>query len=86
MDKYELIHEDTVSFDGRTLYRIKSLRDFGCVKKGELGGYIEKEYNLSHEGNAWVSGDARVYENARVYGNAWVYGNASVSISVINII
>ena len=43
---------------------------FDYVAKGELGGYIEKEKNLSQEGDAWVSGDARVY------GNAWVSGDA----------
>jgi carbonic anhydrase/acetyltransferase-like protein (isoleucine patch superfamily) len=49
------------------------------VASGDLGGYIEKETNLSHYGNAWVSGNARVYENAMVSGNAEVYENAWVS-------
>ena len=35
----------------RTVYRIKALRDFGDVKTGQLGGWIEKESNLSHDGN-----------------------------------
>ena len=30
----------------------------------ELGGWIEKESNLSQDGDAWVCGDARVYGNA----------------------
>lgn len=64
---------------GIELFRIKALISFGNVKKGELGGYVEKEENLSHSGNAWVSGDARVYGNAEVSGNAEVYGNAWVS-------
>lgn len=54
------------------------MRDFGSVKTGEFGGYIEKEENLSHFGNAWVSGNAWVFDNARVYDNAWVFGNAEV--------
>ena len=78
MKKYEFTGEVKVKF-GVTLKRIKALIDFGIVKKGELGGFIEKEENLSQIGNAWVSGDARVYGDAEVYGNAWVSGDAEVS-------
>lgn len=78
MKKYELTKE-TVTVYGKTLYRIRAVRDFGSVKTGEFGGYIEKEENLSHFDNAWVCGNAWVYGNARVCGNAWVYGNAEVS-------
>ena len=78
MKKYELT-EETFTVFGKTLYRIRAVRDFGSVKTGEFGGYIEKEENLSHFGNAWIYGDAWVYGNARVFGNAWVYGDARVS-------
>ena len=78
MKKYELT-EETVTVYGKTLYRIRAVRDFGSVKTGEFGGYIEKEENLSHFGNAWISGDAWVYGNARVSGNAWVYGEVQVA-------
>ena len=57
MKKYELTGEVKVKF-GVTFKRIRALIDFGNVKKGELGGFIEKEENLSHENNAWVSGNA----------------------------
>ena len=77
MKKYELT-EETVTVYGKTLYRIRAVRDFGSVKTGEFGGYIEKEENLSHFDNAWVYGNAKVYGDARVSGNAWVYGNAEV--------
>ena len=72
MKKYELTSETKV-FLGKTLYRIKALVQFGNVNAGDLGGWIEKEENLSQSGNAWVYGDASVS------GNAWVYGDASVS-------
>ena len=78
MKKYELLKDDTIIMSGRTLYRIKALRDFGNVEKGELGGYIESGNNLSHFGNAWVYDNARVYDNAEVYGNAEVFGDARV--------
>ena len=83
MKKYELT-DDTIQTCGKTLHRIKALRDFGNVKAGDLGGYIESESNLSHDGEAWVYGNARVYgeawvcDDARVYGNAWVSCDARV--------
>ena len=78
--KYELLKDDIITApNGKTLYRIKALIDFGVVVAGSLGGYIEKEDNLAHTGNAWVSGNARVSDNARVSGNARVHGNAWVS-------
>ena len=77
MKKFELTTE-SITFLGRTLFRIKALISFGNVKAGELGGYIEKEGNLSHEGDAWVCDNARVCGNAWVYGDARVYGDAWV--------
>lgn len=77
--KYRLLKKDTMKIGDRTLYRIEALRDFSNVKKGDKGGYIEKEANLSHYGNAWVYDDALVYGNAMVSDNARVYGNALVS-------
>ena len=84
MKKFELTTDTKMRF-GKKLFRIKALISFGNVRAGDVGGYIEKEENLSQYGNAWVygdarvSGDARVYGNARVCGNAEVYGNARVS-------
>ena len=77
MKKFELTSE-FVTFLGKKLFRIKALISFGNVEEGELGGYVEKEENLSNDGDAWVSGDAMVSGNARVCGNARVYGNAEV--------
>ena len=78
MKKFELT-TDSIKRNGVTLYRIKSLIDFEDVKAGDLGGYVEKEENLSQSGNAWVYGNAEVSGNARVSGNAWVSGNARLS-------
>ena len=69
MKKFELTNDTKIVF-GKKLFRIKALISFGNVEAGELGGYVEKEENLSHDGNAWVYGDARVC------GDAWVYGDA----------
>lgn len=61
------------------------------MKKGDLGGYIAKEENLSHDRNAWVFDnavvvgeeaavydDAEIHDNVRVYDRAKVYHDARV--------
>ena len=63
--KYEFTGE-TMDFFGRTLHRIRSLRVFSDINVGDIGGWIEKEENLSHNNNAQVYGKAQVYGEARV--------------------
>ncbi|WP_041581422.1 hypothetical protein [Bartonella grahamii] len=81
--KFALTNETRV-FGNHTLYRIQALKDFADIKAGTLGGFIEKESNLSHDGNCWVYDEAlvfkngHVYENARVFGKAIIYDNAYV--------
>lgn len=88
--KYELTNE-TMNFhapiDGFKdfkLYRIKALKDFGDVKAGDLGGFIEREDNLSQEGACWIYGDgivaedARVEDDARVSGHSYIHGNVII--------
>jgi len=71
--KYELIPSDKEGF-----YRIKALKDFNDVKKGDIGGYIEGEKNLSHDGNCWIYDNAIVCDSTQICGNAVVYGNAQI--------
>lgn len=78
MKKYKLLDTDTKMFLGRTLFRIQALTSFGNVEEGDLGGYIEREENLAHEGNAWIYDDAYVCGNAYVYDNARVCDNARI--------
>lgn len=56
--KFELTTESKINIFGKELFRIKALISFGNVREGDTGGWVEKEENLSH------SGDARVYDNA----------------------
>ncbi len=91
MEKKYKLTEETINVGGTALYRIEALRDFGDVKKGDKGGFIEKEDNLSQSDNCWVYDDAKVcdkaivynnakvYDNIMVFDNAMVYGNAKVS-------
>lgn len=76
MKKYELTEETKIVY-GHEIHRIRACADISDVAKaGDLGGWIESEANLSHEGDAWVYGDARVCGDAQVYGDARVYGDA----------
>ncbi len=72
MRKYEFTG-DTCEYLGKILHRIVRLRD------GQMGGWIETEINLSHEGDCWIYDEAKVYGNARIYGEAQVSSNASVA-------
>ena len=77
MKKYKLTNE-TTECNGVTLHRIEALMDFADVKKGDKGGFVQSEDNLSHNGDCWVCDYAKVYGNAMVYGNAFVFGSAKV--------
>lgn len=80
-DKFVMLSGDYIVINGQTVYRIKALQDFGIVKKGELGGYIAKESNLSFkEGSmAWVGKEAIVMDGASVLNHAHVTDHAIVA-------
>ena len=75
--KFELTNE-SINVRGKTLYRIRALKDFGDVKKGNLGGFVESYNNLFEEGNCWIYNDAKVFGNAGVHDNARICGNAEI--------
>ena len=75
--KYKLTNE-TITFLGKILRRIEALKDFVDVKKGDKGGFIESEKNLSQKDNCWIYDNAIVYENAKIYGNARIYNNVNI--------
>ena len=92
--KYCLDHGDSVlveGVDGGTveLFRVVAVRDIvvkfpgrkvvKVAERGDRGGYVEGEWNLSFDGAAWVGDDATVRGRAKVLDNAFVYGNAEVS-------
>ena len=81
MRKFELTDETLQLASGVTLYRIRALIDIPRhgVKAGDMGGWVEREDNLSHEGDAWVGGDALVLEEARIVENALIKMSARVS-------
>ena len=87
MKKYELTGETRIIQNGceeTELHRIRAVKTFWGVRSGDIGGWIESEECLSHDGEAWVYGDAivsgkaHICDNAKVYDNAEVYGSARV--------
>lgn len=82
--KYKL-HGGGKMHDGRKVYRIKALEDFGDVRVGDLGGYIESEGNLSQKSGdtSWVYDDSIVYGRGEVLGDSKVYKNAIIQDSRI---
>lgn len=78
--KYELTTE-TKLIDGHKVYRIKALKSFKTiigrrVNKGDLGGWVESEDNLSQDGTCWLFDEAAGYENSRRTGNSVGYDNS----------
>jgi len=87
--KYELTTA-TKEIKGHTVYRIKALKSFDTiigrrVKKGDLGGWVESEANLSQEGLCWIFDEATGYENSRRSGNSVGYGNSVQSGDSVHI-
>ena len=81
MKNYKLSDETKTTDAGTVLHRVVATKTFTLangttINAGDVGGWIEKESNLS--GNAWVSDDAWVYAYAQVYGDVKVSGNAEV--------
>lgn len=83
-NKYYISDEHELRLPGSVvLHRVRALRDFktsdGCdVARGDFGGWVESEKNLSQEGNSWIWHDAKVYGDAVVSVSANVCGNAVV--------
>lgn len=78
MNKYKILYHTATEFNGRTIYRIEAIKDFGDVKAGDLGGFVESELNLDDEGDCWIYDDAIVCNCAIVKDNAKVYNKAKI--------
>ena len=78
--KKYILTDETLDWNGHTLYRIQALKDIPSikVKKGDLGGWIESYDNLDQKGECWVGGEAIVYGDAKVFDNAQIYNEAKV--------
>ena len=66
--KFKLTSE-TITWLGRTLFRIEALIDFGNISKGDKGGFVEVERNVSQDGNFVVIAGCRyfTFKQAKVH-------------------
>lgn len=77
--KYKIRKDLSIKFEGHTLYRIEALRNISYdVDKGDIGGFVEDEYNLSRDFDCWIYNDAKVFGEASIYNNAVILNNAIV--------
>lgn len=79
--KFELTTK-SIDWLGKKLFRIRALTTFGDIQAGDEGGYLEKEENLSHDGDAWIYDNAKVFDNVTISGNAQVRDNVTISGNV----
>lgn len=68
----------TINWSGRVYRQIVALQDISAtVHKGDLGGYIEHNVNLSQSGSCWVD------EECLIGGKVCISGTANVHNSFI---
>lgn len=82
MKKYEFTKETKI-YLGKKFHRIRAVIDFGDVKAGDIGGWIENKRNLSHSGECWIYNEAVVMDNAKVRGNAIITDEALICNNAI---
>lgn len=74
MKKYEFTGETKI-ISGIEMKRIRSLVNierYG-IKNGDIGGWIEKEDNISFYGDAWVYGDAWKESPLYIHGTKFCF-------------
>lgn len=81
MNKYELTDITKQLDDGTILHRIKALKDIPRynIKAGDYGGWIESEFNLSHEGDCWLADDAIIRDNAMIINSVYACNYAVIA-------
>ena len=79
MKKYKLTATKKEIDGCLILLQIEALESFNNIKKGELGGFVEKEENLSQNGNAWISKNAQFFRDAKVFGDVWISEDTKIS-------
>lgn len=89
--KYRMTDTTKKVLNRGTFYQIEALTDIPDkeVRKGDRGGWIQKQDNLSQLGNCWIDTKSYVGDNARVEGdstiiNSEIFDNSRVTgVSVI---
>lgn len=84
MNKFELITCKTPGENGLLLFQIRALKDISRfnIKKGDLGGFVSSEKNLSQLEDCWIEEGSMVLDNSFVDGNAYICGKSVLSQAV----
>lgn len=94
MKKFELVPEKFIPCADGKLYQIRAVKSFTTsvgkhIHKGDFGGYIAREDNLSHDGKSWidcnsfVGGQAHVLDDALVTDHACIFSTAVIKDSAV---
>lgn len=83
MEKKYRLTEETIEFNGVTLHRIEALKYFSVVRKGDKGGFVQSEKNLSQLDNCWIFNDSKAIGNSLVHKNAVLSGNSIICDNAI---
>ena len=82
-NKYEITDISEYRFE-REVYRIRALKNFSDVKKGDLGGFVSSYDNLSQHGDCWIYDNAAVVDEANIIEDAKIKDNAKIcGVSVV---
>lgn len=88
--KYQILTNEYINFRHPTnrkkivkLYRIIALKNlfvvgYGHVSIHEIGGYVESDDNLSHEGNCWIAHTAKAFDKAIVVDDALLKDDSAI--------
>ena len=78
--KYILIRDNSWWIThGDGYYRLKAIKNFGDVRRGNIGGYVKSYHSLSQKGKCWIYNEARVRDRALVIDNARVFNQSFIT-------
>ena len=81
--KYKLLENKRCRKNGYWVCPIIALKTFGNIRKGQKGGYVSSEANLSQEGTCWVYPNAMVVSDASVRDDAQIFSGIVQDSAVI---
>lgn len=82
--KYKILFDRPYLFiSEKKLFQVEACKSFSTkdgrkIKKGDRGGFIESEKNLSQKGSCWVFKDSIVYGDSSISGDALIDGNSTI--------
>lgn len=74
--KYKILKDDFKIIDSVKVYRIQALKSFADVQKGDLGGFVESEANLSQQNTCWIYDSSIVKDEVKVIDKVKVFSNS----------